>query len=140
MGTYNFSDARKEKAKQTPAIWRGLGCMLMVIIPIISYAAGALTVQYLYENNPAFIPRDLLATAQVPSIIWQVLPVLARFLQNIFGYPFLWVNLMATVVYILIFSGIISIAYSALFKAFGPPQYGRLDAPPARKKTKKYVR
>jgi len=76
----------------------------------------------------------------VPRIIWQVLPVLAAFLQKIFSYRFLWVNLAATVVYLLIFSGIMSVAYSMLFKAFGPPQYGRLDAPPPRKKTKKYVR
>ncbi len=140
MGRYNFSDARKEKARETPAIWRGLGCLLMVIIPIISYAAAAITVQYIYENNPSFIPRDLLTTMDVPIIVWRILPVLAGFLQNIFSYRFLWVNLAVTVVFMLIFSGIMSVVYSMLFKAFGPPQYGRLDAPPARKKTKKYVR
>jgi hypothetical protein len=140
MGKYTFSDARKEKAKETPAIWRGFGCLLMIIIPIISYAAGAITIQSVYENRPALIPRDLLFTVDVPRIFWQYLPVMAAFFQRIFNNPFLWVNLAVTVVYLLIFSGVISLIYAALFRAFGPPQYGRLDAPPIRKKTKKYTR
>jgi hypothetical protein len=140
MSTYKFSDARKEKARETPAIWRGLGCLLMIIIPIISYAAAVVTVQSVYVNRPALIPRDLLFTVEVPRLVWQYLPILAGFLQKIFNDPYLWVYLMVTVVYLLIFSGIISVAYSALFRAFGPPQYGRLDAPPVRKKAKKYVR
>lgn len=140
MGTYKFSDARKEKARETPAIWRGLGCLLMIIIPIMSYAAAVITVQSVYENRPAFIPRDLLISVDVPSLVWQYLPVMAAFFQNILNDPFIWVNLVVTVVYLLLFSGVISVIYSALFRAFGPPQYGRLDAPPARKQPKKYVR
>lgn len=140
MSTYKFSDERKEKARETPAIWRGLGCLLMIIVPIISYAAAVVTVQSIYLYRPALIPRDLLFTVEVPGLIWQYLPLLAGFLQNIFNDPYLWVYLMVTVVYLLIFSGVISVAYSALFRAFGPPQYGRLDAPPSRKKAKKYVR
>ena len=140
MGKYKFSEARKEKAKETPAVWRGFGCLLMIIIPIISYAAGALTIESVFASRPALIPRDLLVTVNVPSLVWQYLPVLASFLQKIFNNPFLWVNLVVTVFYLLIFSGIISIVYAALFRAFGPPQYSPLDAPPVRKKTRKYIR
>ena len=140
MGKYTFTEARREKAKETPAIWRGFGCLLMIIIPIMAYAAGAMTIQSVYTNRPALIPRDLLFTVNVPGLVWQYFPVMAAFFQKILNNPFLWVNLAAMVVYMLIFSGFISILYAALFRAFGPPRYGRLDAPPSRKKTRKYIR
>lgn len=140
MGKYTFTEARREKAKETPAIWRGFGCLLMIIIPIMSYAASVITIQSVYVNSPALIPRELLIRADVPRFVWQYLPVLAAFLQKILNNPFLWVNLAGMVVYMLIFSGIISIIYAWLFRAFGPPRYGRLDAPPTRKKSRKYVR
>jgi hypothetical protein len=47
--------------------------------------------------------------------------------------------IFALVLTILVFS-IMSIFYGFLYKAFGPSQYGPTDAPPIRKKVKKYTR
>ena len=119
-------------------IWRGIGCILMVLVPIISFAAANVTLQYSIDNGLP-IPYQLLGSPKLPDWAYN-LPIIQDFaiffssLTNLYGILFLML------VYIIILSGILSLGYSILYRVFGPPRYSAIDAPPPNRRPLKKSR
>jgi hypothetical protein len=111
-------------------IWRGIGCLTLIITPLVSYALAKLSVDYGLENGWA-IPYQLLGTPRLPEFIYDY-PVLTL----IFGRLALWTNLYAylagTVLCMMVFGGLLSFGYAIVYAVMGPPRWGPLDAPPPR--------
>lgn len=124
-------------AKQPPAIWRGIGCLLIILVPVLSYAAAELSLQFFIDQR--LVPRELLITPQVPDWMW-LAPVLARIVQSVIGRSGFLAILVLTFVYILFLSGIFSVLYAFMYRLAAPTKYGPMDAPPPRIKIKKYKR
>jgi hypothetical protein len=138
MGMNRTSSRRDVMApKQPPAIWRGIGCLLIIIVPVLSYAAAELSIDYFIAQR--LVPRELLITPQVPDWLW-LAPVLARIVQAVIGRRAFLAILVLTFVYILFLSGIFSVLYAYMYRLAAPKKYGPLDAPPPRVKIKKYKR
>lgn len=138
MGKYQKSVRVKEKKQQQHPIWRGIGCLMIVIVPVMSYAIGLVT--YPLFVNARLVPYELMGTPQVPDWMWSS-PNVAGFLQTIIGHPNLKAILLLTVVYTVFIGGLMSLLYAFIYRAFGPPKYGPMDAPPIRaRKVKKYTR
>ena len=138
MGKYRFDNSTKKK--ELPAIWRGIGCTMIILLPIISYLAAALFLEinsirfFFYGLSPA-----LFGEPSIPQILWKVNSI-RPFLQEIRSWTNLEVNLIFASVILIILSGIISAIYSAMFRAVNPSRYGPTDAPPSRHKAKKHSR
>jgi hypothetical protein len=140
MGRYT-SYQRQEKAIQRGQIhpvMRGIGCLLLVIVPILSYGVAVLLVDYGIKNGWP-IPPDWLGTPRIHPLLWRLggLQMALTFIQS-------QTNLMANLIFaiavaVLIF-GVLSIVYGFMFKFLGPPQYGPTDVPPIRVKVKRYKR
>jgi len=122
--------------KESP-IWRGIGCLLIIIVPVISYTAAVITLPFLLERG--LVPRDLLVKPDLPSWLWYA-PVLARAFKFLFVRSGIYATLLLTFLYILIFGGIFSVFYAFIYRIIGPKKYGPLDAPPPKKKIKRYTR
>ena len=138
MGKYQSGVKREEPRRQGPApIWRGIGCLLMVIVPLISYAAAELSMPWLREQG--LIPRELLFTPQTPDWLW-ISPVLAQTYQAIFGRFGILAILALTLIFIILIGGVMTVAYSYIYQLTAPSRYGPTDAPPMRTKVKKYKR
>ena len=138
MGKYQRSIRVKEKKRQQHPIWRGIGCLIIIIVPIMSYAIGLVTFPLYLDAG--LIPYELMGTPQVPDWMWNS-PNVASFLQAIIGHPNLKAILLLTVVYTVFIGGLLSLMYALIYRAFGPPKYGPQDAPPIRaRKVKKYTR
>ena len=138
MGRYR--DTMKEvdqKVERPHPIWRGIGCGLMIFVPILSFAAANVSMPFFL--NRGLIPQQLLFTPEVPSWLWYA-PVLAQIIQFLFGRPAIFAILLLTVVYILILGGIFSVIYAFMYRAVAPSRYGPLDAPPPKVKIRKYKR
>ena len=118
-------------------IWRGIGCFIIIIVPVLSYAAASLMLPYLLSRG--LVPSDLLFTPQTPDWLW-LLPVVAQIYQFLFGRYAIVATLMLTFLFILIIGGGFSVLYAVMYRIFGPKRYGPLDAPPVKVKTKKYRR
>jgi hypothetical protein len=140
MGKYTSYARQKPKIKrgQVHPIMRGIGCLLFVIVPIISYGSAVLLVKYGASQGWP-IPPDWLGAPSIPDLLWRLqgLQVILRYLQA-------QTNLMANLIFalaiaILIF-GVMAMVYGFIFKLLGPPQYGPTDAPPIRVKVKRYKR
>ncbi len=138
MSKYSSSSkpAAPKVNREVHPVMRGIGCIMMVVVPIISYLAATVIV-------PAF-PIPLLPgmtkALDVPPWLYNSLTGLQPLFNYIESQPlFVSFLVFAIVLTILIFS-IMSIVYGFIYKAFGPSQYGPTDAPPIRKKVKKYTR
>ena len=138
MGKYRSGVKRQESIPTGPhPIWRGIGCLLMVLIPIISFAAADVTIPFFQERG--LVPRELLITPQTPSWLW-VTPPLAQAYQFLFGRPGILATLALTFIYIILIGGIMTVLYAIMYQMTAPSRYGPMDAPPIRTKVKKYKR
>ena len=140
MGKYRSTAKPKQKPLDTGqhVIWRGLGCLMMVIIPVISYAAAYEIVNYGLTNG-WIIPYQFLGTPQLPELIRKSNALRALFrpitsIQNFYAYV-----AFGTLIMVLI-SGTISVIYAVVYRILGPSRWGPLDMPPPKFKTKKYTR
>ena len=138
MGKYKSSISQQgPRTKEAPPIWRGIGCLLIIIVPVLSYAAAELSFPFFL--NQGVIPREMLFTPRVPDWLW-LAPVLAQIVQSIIGRYGFFAIVVLTFLYILLIGTIISIFYAFLYRILVPKRYGPMDAPPPRIKVKKYKR
>jgi hypothetical protein len=141
MGKYSSKVQRKEltQADKTPhAVWRGIGCLMILIIPIVSIALAIVTVNYGLRAEWT-IPYQLLGYPRMADIFTDVrflrqltLPI--RQTENFYAYS------AFTTLYMILIGGFISVLYALVYRMIGPSRYGPFDAPPPKIKTKKYTR
>ena len=140
MGRYTSYQRRKPTAQrgQIHPVMRGIGCVLMAIVPFLSYAIAILLVNYgIRKGWP--LPPDWLGTPTIPALLLKLsgLRVIFDFLQR---QTKLLANLVFAIAVAVLIFGVISIVYGFMFKLMGPPEYGPTDVPPVRVKTKRYKR
>jgi hypothetical protein len=138
MGKYQSGVKHKEPVHQGPGpIWRGIGCLMIVIVPVISYAAADVSMPFFADQG--LVPRQLLFTPQTPD--WMsVAPMVAQAYHFLFGHYGILATLLLAFVYILVISGLLSVLYAFMHQLSAPSRYGPMDAPPPRTKIKKYKR
>lgn len=137
MGRYRETVRQKQKATGPAPIWRGIGCMLIILVPIISYAASDVTMPFFL--NRGLVPRELLFTPETPEWL-QIAPVVAQAYRFLFGRYAILATLGLTILYIVFIGGILSVLYAFMYRMTAPSRYGPMDAPPPNIKIKKYKR
>jgi hypothetical protein len=121
-----------------PAIWRGIGCLLMLLVPTIAWMLAYATIEHgLQQGWP--IPYQLTGSAVMPQALWGI-QGMAPILSFIEAQPHLYASLVLCVVYTILGGALISAIYSIVYRFVGPPPYGPLDAPPPRVSIRKYKR
>ncbi len=96
-------------------IWRGIGCLMLVLIPIFSFGVAGLLMEANVEQGWVAIPRDLLGPPGMP-------------VEN------LYVRLITTALLTVVLFGAYTVIYMFIYGLMGPPRYGPLDARPVRRK------
>ncbi|MDI6814327.1 MAG: hypothetical protein QMD10_12455, partial [Desulfitobacteriaceae bacterium] len=75
---------RRPPAKERPwtvhPIWRGIGCLMFLIIPVMSYAGAVLIVESNVLSRWIVMPPELLATVRIPFL---PLPPIRHFYGNL---------------------------------------------------------
>lgn len=103
----------KKRPWKIHPIWQGIGCLLMLLIPIISYAASVLFVRLNTENQWFPIPQEFIGPP---------------------GRELLFVELGITVLIALLGFILLVILYSIIYRYMGPPQKRLIDSEPIRKR------
>ncbi len=119
MGRYDRY-TKKEEEKEPSGInpvWRGIGCIMIILMPIMAYAGAIELVEANYINGWVPMPAEFATAVAIPYI---------GTIQNLYA------NLVVGVVLLVIGYGILTILYSILYSVMGPPKYGPTDAPPPR--------
>ena len=119
-------------------IWRGIGCIIILLTPIISWAATQVLLDVGKSQKWPFM-YGLAGTVRFPDIFYTTpyVQIVANYLSNI---PYLEAMAMFFVLFLIMFSGIFAVINAALYRMIGPPRYTRLDEPAPRVKTKRYTR
>lgn len=140
MGKYTSvrKVAPPPRNREVHPLMRGIGCIMMVIVPILAYGSAVLLVNYGTARGWP-IPPNWLGTPTFHPLLWRL-----QGLTTILGFLQAQTNLIANLVFAIaitvLIGGIMSMFYGYIYKIFGPPQYGPTDAPPERIKVKKYTR
>ena len=127
-----------ERSRAIHPIWRGIGCLLIVIVPLLSLAGAALLVNYgLSQGWP--IPPEWLGYIKFPDWVWKI-----QFLASIAGPIANYNNLKAVlafcVVILVLLIGVYSTVYAFIYRGLGPSRYTAVDAPPSKHRPKSYKR
>ncbi len=140
MGKYS-SHVRKAPVPRNRGVhpvMRGIGCVMIIIVPILAYGSAILLVNYgVSQGWP--IPPNWLGAPTFHPLLWRLqgLATVLTFLQS---QTNLIANLVFAIVITIVIGGIMSMIYGYIYTIFGPPRYGPTDAPPERIKVKKYTR
>jgi hypothetical protein len=137
MGRYSlFHNPARKKPEANP-LWRGVGCIIMVALPLITFGLTILSMPKLLATG--LVPYQLLGRVNFPVWVYRTpfLSSVAFFIRSINN---LWLGLIVFVIILVIITGISSLIYVAVLQVIGPPRYTELDAPPTGYKPKVYKR
>ncbi len=119
-------------------VWRGIGFLLMVLVPIMSGVAAVLVKDLGFQIGWPFM-SELRGTVRLPDIFY-VIPVIRNIAYWISSIRDLRAILLFFVLMLIIFSGITSLLYALAYQLVGPPRYTPIDAPAQKVKVKRYTR
>lgn len=119
---YNPRDRAAPRPWKIHPIWRGIGCLMMIIIPIMAWAGATLLVEENSQRGWLPMPAQLAQTVTLPGLG---------------AIPFFYANLIVTAALALVGFGLLTVIYSLIFSTLGPPRYGPLDAPPEPRRPRK---
>ena len=118
MTKYDKFSSQSRAAKrpwEIHPVWQGIGCVLMVIVPIMAYAAAVLIVEANIEQGWLPMPVELVRPVDILEF-----GMVDHFFANL---------MVAALLSILIFTVMFAV-YSLLYRMVGPSRYGPMDAPP----------
>lgn len=128
-----YDKKRQERPWKVHPVWRGIGCFMAILIPIMAWAGASIMI-----NSKALI--------KLPDQFDQ--PIIFKLTEyDWLNQGILWLNanlggrglqynqLAYFVLFLLVGYLVLVILYGILYRLVGPPKYGPLDAPPIKKGT-----
>jgi hypothetical protein len=137
MGKYSKFQQKSASRQGLHPIWRGIGCILIVVVPLIGYWLTIISLPLIIATGR--VPYQLMGYIHFPAWAFTV-PVISSVASFIGGVSNLWLNIITFFIIVLLLTAVASLLYSMLYALVGPARYTELDAPPAKYKTKKYTR
>jgi hypothetical protein len=138
---------RKPRPWRVHPIWRGIGCVMIILIPIMSYAVGDILTNNIefvssFFDQMSFFRKDVDLLAWVDPVagaIPQVSNQLYALKESLAIQPisYFWGKMLIMIVLSMVLFAAFSILYSIVFKLTGPSPYGQLDVKPERYRRKK---
>lgn len=121
MGYNSQTQARVKRPWKIHPIWRGIGCVWLILLPILSFTGAKMTVQ----SGILPFQADLLTPARLPFLNFSFLPFPINFnlLINWLPWPpLVGADILLTGSYIFLGFGIMSVMYAFLYRFVGPPR------------------
>ena len=107
--SYTKKEDLRDREVRLHPVWRGVGFVLIVLTPIMAYAATLVILDANTANRWVQVPKELVYQG---------------------SDPLLFVKIILTVALIFLIGSIFSLITFALYSAFGPKRYGPMDVPP----------
>lgn len=139
MGRHSLQQApRREKSTKPHPVWNGLGCVMIVVVLLMSFGLSVMALDMVKANHWPF-PYQLLGHPRFPDIFYSTIG-LAKLFNAIGSVNNLYAYIALTLVFTIILSGVVSVLYASIYRMVGPSKYGPTDAPPVRMKITKRQR
>jgi hypothetical protein len=127
----------KDRRWKIHPIWRGIGCLMLVIIPVISYSAAYLVARANYQAGWVKIPAEMRGWVDLSPVV-RLAPWLAEVIPP--SMRFYYLDLALTAAFIVIAFGLLSLFYGILYSATGVTKTDPYYVPPVRKSPKRTSR
>lgn len=128
FSSQNYQRQRDQRPWKIHPVWRGIGCFLLLLVPIMSWFATSL---FLQSNNRIVLPWELTKIVAIPyTHIVQIDHVLLQINRYFDATGFVFGQVFFTVIFSFIGFGLMAFLYALLFRVAGPPRYGPFDVPP----------
>ncbi len=137
MGKYARYQRKSSGRKEIQPIWRGIGCILIIVVPLLAFGMTWAFVPPIIATGK--VPYQLLGRVQFPEWVFRV-RIVAYIASYIGSIDNLWMNVITFLVMLLILTAVSSLLYSMIYALVGPARYSEHDAPPTKYKGKKYTR
>jgi uncharacterized membrane protein YidH (DUF202 family) len=126
--TYEFNPERRkrERDREPHPIWRGIGIMMIVLVPIISFAVSDLTIQWMKRDKGFRIPDPL------AKWDWEI-PLYGRVDDA-------WAVILFALVVMLIVFGIFTIINAIAYQATSDRNLRRFESAPQSFKRKRRLK
>jgi hypothetical protein len=139
MGKYQTYQKQKELPRnEVHPVWRGIGCLIVIITPIISWAAAQVLLELGKTQKWAFL-YELSDNLRFPDYVYKIPGILVA-ANYISGIAYLKALLLFFFLVLILLSGVFALLNAILYRMIGPPRYTAIDAPAPRVKTKRYTR
>jgi hypothetical protein len=139
MSKYNsFRQPLPPRSREPHPVWRGIGCFIVLLLPILSYAISVITVDYAIDQGVR-LPAGLGGYPAMPDILFSV-PGLVTPLAWVENQPNLYAYLLVGFFFLVALAGVMALVYAFMYRVSGPSPYSEFDAPPQNIKVKKYRR
>jgi hypothetical protein len=137
MGKYSKFQFKPVGKKGKNPIWRGIGCILIVIALVLAYWLTVTFVPSIIATGR--VPYQLLGHIHFPDWAYRfrMTTEIASFISR---FNNLWMNIITFIVMMVLLTGVGSLVYAMIYSVIGPPRFTAQDAPPSKYKAKKYTR
>lgn len=123
-----YGKQAEERPWKVHPIWRGIGCFLAVIMPLMAWAGAEL---FLQSNTFVPLPPELYRQVLIPMSDQGTVDAVTSAINGVLtGLKITWGTIFFTFVFLFLGYGVLSILYSILYRIAGPPRYGQFDARP----------
>ena len=126
------------KSYEPHPIWRGIGCFIMLVIPVLSFGISTILIQAA-PSMGIQLPVELLGRPLMPEYMFAV-PGLVGFFKWLESIDNLYALLLGTFIVAVLLSAVLALIYAFVYRIVGPPRYTELDAPIQNVKVKRYKR
>lgn len=139
MGRHSVQQApRREKPTGPHPVWNGLGCLMIIVVLVMSVGASIIVMDMIRANHWPF-PYQLLGHPRFPDIFYST-DGLARIFNAIGSVNNLYAYVALTLFFTIVLSGIVSVLYAIVYRMAAPSRYGPTDAPPVKMRITKKQR
>jgi hypothetical protein len=123
-----YGKQAEERPWKVHPVWRGIGCFMAIIMPIMAWAGADL---FLQTNNFVPLPPELYRQVSLPATNAGTVDALTRAINGfLVDMGVTWGMIFFTLVFLFLGYGVLSILYSLMYRVAGPPRYGEFDSRP----------
>jgi hypothetical protein len=125
---HQYRRQRDQRSWKINPVWRGIGCILLLLVPIMSWYATSL---FLQSNEKIVLPWELTKIVAIPyTRIAQIDKVILPINRYFNATGFVFGQVFFTIIFSFIGFGVMAFLYALLYRVAGPPRYGPFDVPP----------
>jgi hypothetical protein len=130
FSSQQYRRGQKEKPWKVHPVWRGIGCVLFLLVPIMSWYGITLFFQ---SNKKIVLPWELTTVVAIPyTHITEIDKVITPINRYFAATGLVFGQIFFTIILSVIGFGVLAFVYSLLYRVAGPPRYGPFDVPPNR--------
>jgi hypothetical protein len=133
--TRKYEKGQAQRPWKVHPVWRGIGCLLAILIPVMAWAGAALLIQ---DNTLFTTPERLNQPVIIRYTEYRFANQVIQWLNtNLGGRGLTYAQVVYWVVLMLVGFLLLVILYGVFYRLIGPPKYGPTDSPPIGKGTRR---